>query len=82
MITAGFLWLRSEAKVDEATETKLYQQYAPAEIIITGGPVCADGFIFWEVQVTELGEGGETFTGWMAESGADAYYLDIWYLGW
>jgi hypothetical protein len=82
LITAGFLWLRSEANVDEATEVKLYQQYAPAEITVTSGPICADNFVFWEVTVAEFGETGETYTGWMAEAGADQYFLDIWYLGW
>ena len=80
-ITAGFLWLRSEARVDESTEVKLYQQYAPIDITVTSGPVCADDFVFWEVTVVEPGEEGETFTGWMAEAGADLYYLDIWWTG-
>ena len=82
VITAGFLWLRDEARVDETTEIKLYQQYAPVEITVTAGPECAEGFVFWEVQLIESGEGGETYTGWMAEAGADEYFLDIWYLGW
>ena len=82
LITAGFLWLRNEARVDKSTETKLYTQYAPAEITVTAGPVCADDFVFWEVTLREFGETGETYTGWMAESGAEEYYMDVWYLGW
>jgi hypothetical protein len=82
LIVAGTLWLRSEPRVDEETEIRFFQQYTPVEIILTGGPECADESIFWEVSVSELAEGGQTFTGWMAENNTDLYFLDIWYLGW
>jgi hypothetical protein len=82
LIIAGTLWLRSEPRVDEETEIRFFQQYTPVEIIITGGPECVEESIFWEVSVSELAEGGETFTGWMAENGGEIYFLDIWYLGW
>jgi len=82
LIVAGFLWLREEAAVDDGNEVRLYQQYAPAEIRITEGPVCADGFVFWQVTITEFGEAGETFTGWMAESGSESYFLEEWFLDW
>ena len=82
LIIAGTLWLRSEPRVDEETEIRFFQQYTPVEIIVTGGPECVDESVFWEVSVSELGEGGETFTGWMAENGEEIYFLDIWYLGW
>lgn len=82
LIIAGTLWLRSEPLVDEETEIRFFQQYTPVEILVTGGPECVDDAVFWEVSVSELGEGGETFTGWMAENGGEIYFLDIWYLGW
>lgn len=81
-IIAGTLWLRSDPLVDEETEIRFFQQYTAVEIMVTGGPECVDESVFWEVSVSELGEGGETFTGWMAENGDENYFLDIWYLGW
>lgn len=81
-IIAGTLWLRSEPLVDEETEIRFFQQYTPVEITLTGGPECVDESVFWEVSVSELVEGGQTFTGWMAENGGEIYFLDIWYLGW
>jgi uncharacterized protein YfaS (alpha-2-macroglobulin family) len=52
--------------------TQLYRDYA---LSIIGGPVCANGMLWWEVQLRE----GET--GWVAE-GTDAgetpeYWLDV-----
>jgi len=79
LITAGFLWLRKEPKVEEATEIRIYGQYAPVLIEVVGGPACVEANIFWQVTVTELGEGGEQFSGYMAESDGENYYLDVWY---
>ncbi|MCJ7660485.1 MAG: hypothetical protein MUO67_15160 [Anaerolineales bacterium] len=82
LIIAGTLWLRSEPLIDEETEIRFFQQYTPVEIQVTDGPVCAEDSVFWEVTVTEIFEGGQTYTGWMAESSGEIYFLDIWYLGW
>ena len=82
LIIAGTLWLRSEPLVDEETEIRFFQQYSPVEIQIMDGPICVDDSIFWEVTVKENIEDGEIFTGWMAESGGEIYFLDLWYLGW
>ena len=82
LIIAGTLWLRSEPRVDEETEIRFFQQYTPIEIQINNGPECVEESVFWEVTVSELGEGGETYTGWMAESGGEIYFVDVWYLGW
>lgn len=82
LIITGALWLRSEARVDEETERQLFTQFAPAEITISGDPVCVDGVVYFPVSVQEFGPTGELLTGWMAESGNQTYYLDVWYLGW
>jgi len=82
LISAGFLWLRSDPIVSDATEVRLFQQYAPSDINITGEAVCNEKVIFWPVSATTLGEGGETFTGWMAESSAIEYFLEVWNLDW
>jgi len=82
LIIAGTLWLRSEPLIDEETEIRFFQQYTPVEIQVTDGPVCVEDSVFWEVTVIEIIEGGQTYTGWMAESSGEIYFLDIWYLGW
>jgi len=82
LIIAGTLWLRSEPLIDEETEIRFFQQYTPVEIQVMDGPVCVEDSVFWEVTVTEIIEGGQTYTGWMAESSGEIYFLDIWYLGW
>lgn len=82
LIITGALWLRSEARVDEETELQLFTQFAPAEFTVTGDPVCVEGVVYFPVSVQEFGPTGELLTGWMAESGNQVYYLDVWYLGW
>jgi hypothetical protein len=32
--------------------------------------------------VTEVKVGGKTTIGWLAESHADSYYLQVWAMGW
>ncbi len=82
MIVTAALWLRSEARIDEETQLKLLPLNIPAEITVTGEQVCVDGTIFYPVTVQEFVVGAEPVTGWVAESGNNVYYLDIWYLGW
>lgn len=82
LIITGALWLRSEARVDEETQLQLFTQSTPAEITVTGDPVCVEGVVYFPVSVQEFGPTGELLTGWMAESGNQTYYLDVWYLGW
>jgi len=82
LMVTPFLWLRSEAKVAEETEVKLYTQNGAAEITITGDPICLDKAIFYPVAVRAFGPLGQTITGFMAESGNQVYYLEPWYLGW
>ena len=82
LIITGALWLRSEARVDEETQLQLFTQFAPAEITVTGEPVCAESTVYFPVSVQEFGPAGELLNGWMAESGNQVYYLDVWYLGW
>lgn len=81
-IITGALWLRSEARVDEETELQLFTLHAPAEITVTGDPVCVEGAVYFPVSVQEFGPTGQLLSGWMAESGNQTYYLDVWYLGW
>ena len=82
LVVAGFLWLRSEARVADETELKLFTRYPPAEIKISGAPVCVDKTVFFPVTVREFGPLGQILAGWMAESGNQVYFLDQWYLGW
>lgn len=82
IITADFLWLRKEPRVSEATEIRLFPQYAPVAIDVVEGPQCEEPNVYWQVQISDLAEGGEVYSGWMAESDGSDYYLDVWYLGW
>lgn len=82
LIITGALWLRSEARVDEKTQLQLFTQFAPAEITVSGAPVCVEGVVYFPVNVQEFGPTGKLLNGWMAESGNETYYLDVWYLGW
>lgn len=77
-----YLWLRSDSRVAEETQVKLYVQNGAAEITITGDPICVDKGVFYPVAVREFGPLGQTITGFMAESGSQTYYLGPWYLGW
>ena len=73
IITNG-LWLRSEPRVDSSTKVRQFLRYAPVTVQITGGPVC-ETYVYWQVQVTEVGEGGQSLQGWMAEGDSEQYYL-------
>jgi hypothetical protein len=82
VVTADALWLRSAPDQDETKKLKLYYQYMPVSIEIQQGPVCANGYVYWKVKVTEVKAGGESSEGWLAESHGDEYYLQVWNLGW
>ncbi|MBN1149403.1 MAG: hypothetical protein JXA78_19230 [Anaerolineales bacterium] len=81
-IVAGFLWLREEPRVSKYTEVRIFQQYAPVSIKVIAGPECVRPYVYWQVEVSELGPEGEILNGWMAESDGKEYFLDVWYLGW
>jgi len=82
-ISTDFLWLRKEPNPENiSAEIRLYPQYAPVTIRIIGGPKCISPFIYWEVEVTESSEEAEIYTGWMAESDGEVYFLDFWNPGW
>jgi hypothetical protein len=75
-VIADGVWLRSEPRRAEDTQSRLFQQYAPYFIEIDVGPVCAEDYVFWHVTASLLGEGGgETVTGWMAEADSSEYFL-------
>ena len=83
VIVAEFLWLRKEPDPENpGAEIRLYPQNGPITIRVVGGPKCISPFIYWEVEVTELGEEGEFFDGWMAESDGEDYFLDVWNTSW
>jgi hypothetical protein len=76
-VIADGVWLRSEPRRAEDTQSRLFQQYAPYFIEIDVGPVCAEDYVFWHVTTSLLGEGGgETLTGWMAEANSSEYFLE------
>jgi len=82
-ISTDFLWLRKEPNPENiSAEIKLYPQYAPVTIRIIGGPKCISPFIYWEVEIIENGEKAEIYTGWMAESDGENYFLEFWNPGW
>jgi hypothetical protein len=39
-------------------------------------------YLFWKVTVSEMGEGGQNYVGWMAESSPQEYYLENLDAGW
>jgi hypothetical protein len=76
-VIADGVWLRSEPRRAEDTQSRLFQQYAPYFIEIDVGPVCAEDYVFWHVTASLLGEGGgETVTGWMAEANSSEFFLE------
>ncbi len=81
-IIANSVWLRSEPRREEATQIKQYLQYASDAIIIEEGPVCVGGYVYWQVNAQESGEGGQSVAGWMAESNRTEYFLRVFDSGW
>lgn len=62
------LMLRSEPHISEDTFIKNLREGTRIEII--GGPVCADGFIWWNIRTQEGANG------WSAEGGNNEYYME------
>ena len=61
--------LRARASApDGEVIASLYKDYA---LTITGGPVCANNLLWWEVRLRE----GQT--AWVAEGTSDEYFLDL-----
>ncbi|HWQ45871.1 MAG TPA: hypothetical protein VN376_03330, partial [Longilinea sp.] len=74
-IVASSIWLRSEPTLDNAIKLENYLQFAPVILTVLEGPECVDTYTFWRVQVTEMGEGGTSREGWMAEADDTEYFL-------
>lgn len=74
-IVASSIWLRSEPALGNDTKLENYQQFAPVILTVLEGPECVDTYTFWRVQVTEIGEGGASREGWMAEADDTEYFL-------
>ena len=77
-VIANSVWLRSEPVRSEETQIKLFLQYAPVLLIIEAGPLCQRKYVYWRVQASRMGEGGETYSGWIAESDDQEYFLEVW----
>jgi hypothetical protein len=73
VITDG-LWMRSDPRADNSTRVRKFLRFAPFAIHVIGGPVC-DKYVYWQVEVSEFGEGGKTTQGWLAEGDLEEYYL-------
>jgi hypothetical protein len=71
------IWLRSEPRRTVETQSRLLPKFGPYQTEITDGPVCADDHTFWHVNIYQIGEGGETSSGWMAEANPTEYLLEI-----
>jgi hypothetical protein len=73
-ISADGLWLRSEPRVDTSTRVRQFLRYPPYRVWVVGGPLCGT-YVYWQVELSELGEDGETLVGWLAEGDLEEYYL-------
>jgi hypothetical protein len=78
-IIADGIWLRNDPHRTEETKSRLLQKYAPYHVLVDGSPVCDNDYVFWHVTVYQIGEGGETMTGWMAEANSSEYFLETIY---
>jgi hypothetical protein len=75
-VIADAVWFRSEPRRSEDTQSRLLTKYAPYIIEIKDGPVCADDYTFWAVNVYLIGEGeDEQWSGWIAEVNPTDYLL-------
>ncbi len=73
VITDG-LWLRSEPRADDSTKVRKYLRNAPVFVRIIGGPVC-EKFVYWQVEISTIGEPSESIQGWFGEGDPSEYYL-------
>ena len=62
------LMLRSEARIDKSTFIKDLREGTRFEVI--NGPVCADGYIWWNIKTREGA------VGWSAEGNKKVYYME------
>ena len=69
------VFLRSEPKVSDSNKLSRLLQYPGVTIKVTDGPVC-DKYVYWKVDVSTFGEGGQTTSGWLAEGDLKEYYLE------
>jgi hypothetical protein len=81
-ILADTLRLRSEPQVEDSQIIETFPQFAPYYITIQEGVSCVDKLVFRRVELCLMAEGGECFTGWMAESDGQEYFLALWDPGW
>ena len=75
LIVTDSLWLRSAPRPDADTKIKQFQKFAPLQIQVVDGPECTSQYVYWKVEMNEMAEGGQTFSGWMAEGDATEYFL-------
>ncbi len=75
LIVTDSLWLRSAPRPDADTKIKQFQKYAPLQVQVVDGPECTSQYVYWQVEMSEIAEGGQTYSGWMAEGDATEYYL-------
>jgi hypothetical protein len=81
-IIADTLRLRSDPQVEDSQIIKTFPQYAPYFMTVLEGVSCTDKLVFRRVQLDLMAEGGESYTGWMAESDGQEYFLALWNPGW
>ncbi|RPH60494.1 MAG: hypothetical protein EHM81_06130 [Chloroflexi bacterium] len=82
-IIADSITLRHTPDIVPGSKYRAWGKYAPVIVQIDGNPVCVDKqYVFWKVTVSEMGEGGQEYQGWMAESGPEEYYLENLNPGW
>ncbi len=81
-IIADTLRLRSEPDVEDSQTIKTFPLYAPYYMTILEGVYCYRKLVFRQVELSLMAEGGDTYTGWMAESDGGEYYLALWNPGW
>jgi len=80
-VIADTVWLMTAPLQDEKGRITGYYKYDPALIQVSDGPVCKDGYVYWNVTVRQTGKSTPD-TGWLAESDGDEYYLEPYYQGW
>jgi hypothetical protein len=81
-IIADTLRLRSEPNVEDSQIIKTFPQFAPYYMTILEGVYCNEKLVFRQVELSLMAEGSDTYTGWMAESDGQEYYLALWNPGW
>jgi len=76
-IVADSVSLRRAPELTAESKYRTFLYHAPVIVEIKDGPVCVDKeYVFWQVSVGEMSEGGKKWEGWIAESGPEEYYLE------